>query len=90
MLTADGSRQAAITLLVAALPRQGFRFRILRFEAYLELKKRKERLEKSGQYDREARRLVSMEFMQLLSYPSDVIEEKLSQDRPKDPFILES
>ena len=59
-------------------------------EAYLDLKKEKERLEREGVYDREARRSVSKAFMQLLSYPDDVIEAKLSQDRPKDPYIHES
>jgi hypothetical protein len=59
-------------------------------EAYLDLKKKKERLERDGAYDREARRSVSKTFMQLLSYPDDVIEDKLSQNGPKDPFILES
>lgn len=59
-------------------------------EAYFDLKKKKERLEGEGFYDREARRSVSKAFMQLLSYPDDVIEQKLSQDRPKDPYIVES
>ena len=53
-------------------------------EAYLDLKKKKESLEREGLYDREARRSISKAFMQLLSYPDDVIEEKLSKDRPKD------
>jgi hypothetical protein len=59
-------------------------------EAYLELKKKKEHLEREGTYDREARRSVSKAFMELLSYPDDVIEEKLSQEQPKDPYIFES
>ena len=59
-------------------------------EAYLDLKKEKERLEREGVYDREAGRSVSKAFMQLLSYPDDVIEEKLKMNRPKNPHILES
>jgi hypothetical protein len=59
-------------------------------EAYFDLKKKRKRLARDGVYDLEARRSVSKAFMKLLSYPDDVIEEKLSQERPKDPFILES
>jgi hypothetical protein len=56
--------------------------------AYLALKEKKQRLEKSGRYDREARREISREFMRLLSYPEDKIEEKLSQDTPSSPYML--
>ena len=56
--------------------------------AYLALKGKKQRLENSGQYDRDARREISREFMRLLSYPEDKIEEKLSQDTPSSPYML--
>lgn len=56
--------------------------------AYLALKEKKQRLENSGQYDRDARREISREFMRLLSYPEDKIEEKLSQDTPSSPYML--
>jgi hypothetical protein len=56
--------------------------------AYLALKEKKQRLENSGQYDRDAQREISREFMRLLSYPEDKIEEKLSQDTPSSPYML--
>ena len=56
--------------------------------AYLALKEKKQRLENSGEYDRDARREISREFMRLLSYPEDKIEEKLSQDTPSSPYML--
>jgi len=57
-------------------------------ESYLELKKKKEELEAAGKYDRAASREISREFMRLLSYTEDVIEEKLSKTSPTSPFIL--
>jgi hypothetical protein len=56
-------------------------------DAYLELKGKKEQLVKEGRYDKAARTDVSSSFMRLLSYPEDVIEEKLSQAEPTDPYI---
>jgi hypothetical protein len=56
-------------------------------EAYLELKRRKTNLEAAGGYDAEQRRQISREFMQLLSYPEDVIEEKLEQAGSQDPYM---
>jgi hypothetical protein len=56
-------------------------------DAYLELKRKKGQLEKEGRYDKAARADVSRAFMRLLSYPDDVIEEKLSQAEPTDPYI---
>ena len=53
---------------------------------YLDLKKRKQELEAAGQYDVTARKDISRKFMQLLSYPDDKIEEKLSQITS--PFML--
>ena len=57
-------------------------------ETYLQLKKKKKELEESGRYDRAARKEISRQFMRLLSYPDDVIEEKLSQTHPVSPFML--
>jgi len=55
--------------------------------AYLELKERQARLIASDGYDADAQKTISTAFMTLLSYPSDVIESKLSGVHP-DPFIL--
>ena len=57
-------------------------------QKYFQLKEKKEQLEISGKYDTVARKDISCEFMQLLSYPKAKIEEKLSQKSPTDPFIL--
>ena len=57
-------------------------------DAYLALKTRQSELIESGKYDEQARKAVSRDFMQLLSYPDDVIETKLSQDTPSDPFVM--
>lgn len=57
-------------------------------KAYLALKDKKHQLEKSGQYDKKARKEISREFMRLLSYPEDKIEDKLSKDKPSTPFML--
>jgi hypothetical protein len=57
-------------------------------DAYKALKERKAELEALGEYDRAARRAVSVEFMRLLSYPEDVIEEKIEAGGEEDPFIL--
>ena len=56
--------------------------------AYHELKSRKKQLEEAGAYDEAARKKLSREFMQLLSYPQDVIDAKLSQAKPSDPYVL--
>ena len=57
-------------------------------ESYLELKKNKQKLEAAGKYDKAASKEISREFMRLLSYTEDVIEEKLSKASPTSPFIL--
>jgi len=57
-------------------------------KAYLDLKKRKESLEAAGAYTPEARRGISREFMRLLSYPEDVITEKIQGGGEEDPFML--
>jgi len=57
-------------------------------ECYLGLKERKERLEAAGSYDERARKELSREFMRLLSYPDEVIDSKLSQAAPSDPYVL--
>ena len=53
---------------------------------YLNLKKRKKELENSGRFDETARKEISREFMRLLSYPEEKIEEKLAE--LKSPFML--
>lgn len=55
--------------------------------SYLELKEKQEMLVDSDRYDEAAQKEVSTSFMQLLSYPPDVIESKLSGAHP-DPFII--
>jgi hypothetical protein len=55
--------------------------------AYLDLKEKQARLIASDGYDADAQKAISAAFMNLLSYPSDVIEAKLSGCHP-DPFIL--
>jgi hypothetical protein len=55
---------------------------------YLALKEKKKSLEESGKYDKSARKAISREFMRLLSYPDNKIEEKLGKTDPSDPFIL--
>jgi hypothetical protein len=57
-------------------------------EAYHGLKSKKQQLEKAGAYDEAARKGLSREFMRLLSYPDDVIDAKLSQAAPSDPYVL--
>jgi hypothetical protein len=57
-------------------------------EAYLELKERKASLEAAGRFDGAAAKEVSREFMQLLSYPENVIEAKLEAGGKDDPFML--
>jgi hypothetical protein len=57
-------------------------------QKYLQLKEKKQELEVLGKYDTLARKDISQEFMRLLSYPEEKIEEKLSQKNAKDPFIL--
>ena len=56
-------------------------------EKYFNLKNRKAQWEKDGLYDSEKRREVSITFMRLLSYPDDVIQEKLD-GKESDPFML--
>ena len=55
---------------------------------YHGLKARKRQLEEAGSYDEVERKKLSREFMRLLSYPEDVIEAKLSQAEPTDPYVL--
>lgn len=55
---------------------------------YFQLKQEKSDLESTGSYQKENCERISREFMQLLSYPDKIIEEKLSKAKPEDPFIL--
>jgi hypothetical protein len=57
-------------------------------DAFLALKKKKANLEKEGKYDKSAYEDISRDFMRLLSYPDDVIEEKISQSEHESPFLL--
>lgn len=58
-------------------------------DAYLALKEKKRRLEEKNDYDGKAERDVSREFMRLLSYPDDVIQEKLNRGKADEsPFML--
>jgi len=59
---------------------------ILKF--YLALKEKKQRFEKSGQYNKNACKEISREFGRLLSYPEDKIEEKISKDLPSTPYMF--
>jgi hypothetical protein len=85
------------SLLVTDLQSEDFtsgRWAILYFEEdevirkYMDLKEKKSELEKDGRYDHEARKQISREFMRLLSYPDDKIEQILSRPAPKSPFVL--
>lgn len=57
-------------------------------KAYMKLKQNKEDLERKGEYNTSAKENISREFMELLSYPKKIIEEKLAQSAPSDPFVL--
>lgn len=56
---------------------------------YLELKERRQKLEADGALTAEAGEEISRAFMKLLSYPEDVIEEKIRGGGTPDPFVLE-
>ena len=56
-------------------------------QSYLDLKAMKKQLEDEGGYDDDSRNFISRKFMQLLSYPEDVIDSKLASSAP-DPFML--
>jgi len=55
---------------------------------YMSLKEKRSELEKEARYDQKARKQISREFMRLLSYPDDKIEQKLSKSLPESPFVL--
>jgi hypothetical protein len=57
-------------------------------KAYMKLKENKEDLERKGEYNTSAKERISRDFMELLSYPKKIIEEKLAQSAPSDPFVL--
>ena len=57
-------------------------------ETYFSLNQRKQDLESRAHYDEANRKDISRKFMRLLSYPEDVIDEKLAQETPESPFIL--
>ena len=59
-------------------------------DAYLALKERKERLGAEGEPSEEAVEEISRQFMKLLSYPDDVIEEKVRSGGTSDPHMLET
>ena len=57
-------------------------------ETYFLLKKEQQTLLDQNNYTREARHRISIEFMELLSYPNEIIEKKLSKMEPTSPFML--
>ncbi len=57
-------------------------------QKYLELKQKQKELKESGKYDKTTSKEISREFMRLLSYPDNIIEEKLSKTTPTSPFML--
>ena len=56
-------------------------------QEYFDLKSEKEQMEKEGVYDLDERHGLSIAFMRLLSYPDEVIKERIS-GKAKDPFML--
>lgn len=56
--------------------------------AYLDLKNKKEELEKAGRFQGEERKDISRAFGRLLSYPEDKIELKLTGQSYPEPFML--
>jgi hypothetical protein len=56
-------------------------------QAYMSLKKKKKELEEAGRYNRRERELISRKFMNLLSYPEEVIDAKI-KGAGSDPFLL--
>ncbi len=56
-------------------------------EIYLELKARQASLVDASRYDAQAQEEISVAFMELLSYPIEVIEAKLRGSHP-DPFLI--
>jgi hypothetical protein len=54
---------------------------------YLDLKAMKKQLEEEERYNDDCRNFISRKFMQLLSYPEDVIDNKLA-GTASDPFML--
>lgn len=57
--------------------------------SHLDLKERKASLEAAGASTPAARAEISREFMRLLSYPEDVISDKLAAGGKADSFILD-
>jgi len=85
------------SLIVSALASEDFtknKWSILYFktdavlESYLTIKKKEENLKKQGAYDKKAYEDISRDFMRLLSYPEDVIEEKIFKKEPESPYLL--
>lgn len=57
-------------------------------DAYLSLKKKMQELEQSGQYDIQAQKDIAREFGRLLSYPGEIIEERISKGSASKPYML--
>ncbi|MFC1782287.1 hypothetical protein ACFL02_01710 [Planctomycetota bacterium] len=55
---------------------------------YLALKNKKQQFEASHRYDKNSRQDISRQFLRLLSYPAEKIEQILSRQKTQDPFIL--
>lgn len=84
------------SLLITDLQPEAFtrnRWSILYFrqeevlDSYMDLKSKQKALQQSGAYDKEARADISRAFMKLLSYPEEVIQEKLNGNDAK-PYLL--
>lgn len=56
-------------------------------QSYMDLKAMKKQLEEEERYDDDCSNFISRKFMQLLSYPEDVIDNKLA-GTASDPFML--
>ena len=59
-------------------------------ESYRSLKERKDRLKAEGKLTDHADAEISRQFMRLLSYPDDVIEERVRGGGTSDPYMLET
>ncbi len=55
---------------------------------YLDLKAQQLQMREAGRYDGAAQERVSREFMRLLSYPEEKIDQKLAGDKTSSPFML--
>ncbi|MFC2097809.1 hypothetical protein ACFLSI_05685, partial [Bacteroidota bacterium] len=59
-------------------------------ENYFELKKKQKLLIDSGKYDKKERQELSANFMRLLSYPEEKINNILNRIKPESPYLIEN